>query len=65
MPGDCYEVLTVEEVMDYLLMGRNTLYWLLQTGKMKGFRIGKKWRIPKKSIEEYIDHELRSVSHEG
>lgn len=59
MLGDCYEVMTVEEVMDYLLMGRNTLYHLLQTGEIKGFRIGKKWRIPKKCVEEYIDKECK------
>ena len=52
---DAYnDVLTVSEVMDLLYIGKNTVYRLLQEGDLKGFRIGKSWRIPKVSLEEYI-----------
>jgi len=57
MLNDLYEVLSVEETMDYMLIGKNKLYSLLQSGKLKGFRVGRKWRIPRKSIQDYINRE--------
>lgn len=60
MLNDLYEVLSVEETMDYLLIGKNKLYSLLQSGKLKGFRVGRKWRIPRKSIQDYINRECYS-----
>ena len=50
-----YDVLTTYEVMDYLNIGKNSLYKLLNSGKLKGFRIGKTRKIPGKAIEKYID----------
>jgi excisionase family DNA binding protein len=48
------DILTVAEVMALLYVGKNTVYRLLQEGELRGFRIGKTWRIPKISLEEYI-----------
>ena len=55
MFNDDYEILTIDEVMDYLNTGRNSVYKLLISGKLKGFRIGRVWTIPKKSLDKYID----------
>lgn len=55
--SDNYEILTTDEVMDYLFIGRNTIYDLLRSGKIKGFKIGSCWKIPRKALEEYIDSE--------
>ena len=55
--SDNYEILTTDEVMDYLFIGRNTMYELLRSGKIKGFKIGSCWKIPRKALEEYIDSE--------
>lgn len=50
------DILTVEDVCDILMIGRNRVYELLSTGELKGFRIGKRsWRIPKERVEEYIN----------
>ncbi len=54
-----YDILTPEETMDYLNIGRNTLYSLLNSGKLKGFRIGHNWKIPRKSLDEYIDKSIK------
>ena len=35
-------------------MGYNAMYDLLNSGKLKGFRNGRVWRIPKLAIKEYI-----------
>ena len=55
--SDNYEIWTTGEVMDYLLVGRNTLYNLLRKGKIKGFKIGSCWKIPKKAVDNYIASE--------
>lgn len=55
--SDNYEILTTDEVMDYLLIGRNTLYELLRSKKIKGFKIGSCWKIPRKAVDDYIMEE--------
>ena len=48
------EILTTEEACEVLRVGYNALYGLLQSGKLKAYRNGRLWRIPKKSIIEYV-----------
>lgn len=57
--ADNNEIMQFEEVMDYLNIGKNTLYGLLKSGELNAFKIGKVWKIPKKSVEEYINKALR------
>lgn len=57
--ADNNEIMQFEEVMDYLNIGKNTLYGLLKSGELNAFKIGKVWKIPKKSVEEYINNALR------
>ena len=54
MKENDYEILTPEEVADYLYIGMNSVYKLLESGKLKAFRIGRNWKIPKASLDEYI-----------
>ncbi len=55
-----YEILTPEQVMKYLNIGRNAIYILLNSGELKGFRVGHKWKIPRKALDEYIDKNISS-----
>lgn len=48
------EIMKFEEVMEYLNIGKSTLYNLLQNGKIRSFKIGKTWKIPRSAVEEYI-----------
>lgn len=48
------DILTVEEACEALRIGYNTMYELLNSGKLKGYRNGRVWRIPKIAIQEYI-----------
>lgn len=48
------DVLTTEETCEALRIGYNALYELLGNGKLKGFRNGRVWRIPKVSVQAYI-----------
>lgn len=54
------DLLTVKDVCEILLCGRNRVYELLGNGSLKGFRMGKNsWRIPKKSLETFIIQKCR------
>ncbi|MFJ1105223.1 helix-turn-helix domain-containing protein (plasmid) [Bacillus sp. PGP15] len=35
-------------------LGRNKAYELLQSGKIKSFKVGKSYRIPKICIQNYV-----------
>lgn len=48
------DILTVEEACETLRMGYNAIYNLLNNGKLKGYRNGRVWRIPKLAVKEYI-----------
>ena len=53
------EILTREEVMEILKIGRSTFYKLLQTGQLKGFKEGNRYKVPVESIEEYVDQRMQ------
>ena len=48
------DVLPVEEACEALRIGYNAIYDLLGSGKLKGYRNGRVWRIPKESVKQYI-----------
>ena len=49
------EILTREEVMEFLKIGRSTFYRLLQTGELKGFKEGNRYKVPVESVEKYVE----------
>lgn len=48
------EILTVEQAAEALSMGKGSVYVLLRENKLKGFRNGRTWRVPKAAVVEYI-----------
>ena len=54
MLTDYDDLLTTEETCEVLKIGYNSLYRLLHTGKLKGYRCGRVWRIPKIAVEKFI-----------
>ena len=48
------DILTVSDVAQILYIGKNRVYELLDKGDLKGFRIGRVWKIPKEAVQEYI-----------
>ena len=48
------DVLTVDEACEALRIGYNAIYDLRGSGKLKGYRNGRVWRIPKESVKQYI-----------
>jgi len=52
------EILTRDEVMEVLKIGRSTFYKLLQSGELKGFKEGNRYKVPAQSIEEYVNKKM-------
>lgn len=52
--SDYPDVLTPTECMNILSIGRNAIYTLLQNDIIKSVKIGKQYRIPKSSLENYL-----------
>ena len=48
------DILTVEEACEALRVGYNAMYELLNSGKLKGYRNGRTWRIPKVAIKKLV-----------
>ena len=55
-------ILCVNDVCEILMVGSNRVYELLNSGLLRGFRIGRTWRIPKKNLEAFIIQRSR-VNH--
>lgn len=47
-------ILTPLDVMDILGVGKNTAYNLLTSGQLKGFRVGRSWRVTSDAMEEFL-----------
>ena len=54
MSNTSIELITVEEMCKILSIGRNMAYKLLEENKIKAFRIGKVWKIPRAAIDAFI-----------
>lgn len=49
-----YTILTPADIMDILNIGKNTAYELLNSGRIRGFRVGRSWRITADALEEFM-----------
>lgn len=48
------EIMLPDEVCEVLHIGKNTLYKLLNSRELIGYRTGRNWKIPKRSVINYI-----------
>ena len=51
-PSD--DIMTMDELAEYLKISKSTLYKLVQDGKLPGQKIGKRWRFHKEAIDEWL-----------
>jgi len=49
--------LRVEDLMPILGIGRNTAYELVRSGQIRSIRIGRKIRIPKAAVLEFLNRD--------
>ena len=48
------DLMTVDQLQEALQIGRNTAYELVQSGEIQSVRIGRRIRIPKRFVIDYI-----------
>lgn len=48
-------IMEIDGLCEVLDIGKNSAYQLLNDGEIDAFKVGTVWKIPKKSVEEYID----------
>ena len=46
--------LSVEDLMPILGIGRNTAYELVRSNQIRSVKIGRKIRVPKEAVREYL-----------
>ena len=51
---DYPDILTVEETCEALRVGQNAMYRLLSSNKLKAYKNGRTWRIPRAALTQYI-----------
>lgn len=59
------ELLTVSEVGKYLRIPLKSVYYLTQTGKIKGIKVGKHWRYHLKDIKCYYQNGTKRSAISG
>lgn len=60
MKMDENDLLSIEQLCDKLFISATTAYKLLQSGEIKGFKLGT-WKIPVKSVEDYIKKRCENI----
>lgn len=48
------DIMSVWDVSEVLCIGKNRVYELLEKEAIKGFRIGRVWKIPRDALQDYI-----------
>lgn len=55
MINEYSDILSVEDVMEILNIGKNSAYELFRSKSIKCFRLNGRWKIPKQSLIEFIE----------
>jgi len=48
------EILSIEDLSEYLKISQSTLYKLAQEGGLPGQKVGRRWRFHKAAIDEWL-----------
>ncbi len=48
------DVMTIDQLAEYLQIAKSTLYKLAQEGKVPGQKVGKHWRFHRETIDHWI-----------
>lgn len=55
----------IDDLCKALDVGKNTAYELLSNGEIHSFKIGSCWKIPVKSVEDYIARKCLERNTDG
>lgn len=48
------EILSIEDVMEILHIGKNSVYSLLKSNEIRNIRVGKRYIVPKQSVINFM-----------
>ena len=48
------EILTIDQVAQFMQLSRDTVYRLAAKGKLPGRKVGRVWRFHRRAIETYV-----------
>ncbi|HCE3704267.1 TPA: helix-turn-helix domain-containing protein [Vibrio parahaemolyticus] len=54
------QILTLQEVAEYLKLAEKTAYRLAAEGKLPGFKVGGAWRFKREDLEDWIEEQKKS-----
>jgi excisionase family DNA binding protein len=58
------EIMTIEEVAEYLRVPVSSLYKLAQQGKIPASKVGRHWRFRREFIDRWINNQARGINLE-
>ncbi|BFK24933.1 MAG: helix-turn-helix domain-containing protein [Blautia producta] len=64
MLEDYKDVLQIDDIMEILKIGRNKAYDLIHAGEIKSLRIGRKIRVPKACMIDFLTSPLYNNSND-
>lgn len=59
------EVLTIDELAEYLKVAKSTLYKLAQEGRLPAQKVGRHWRFHKGAIDQWLIEARESATPRG
>jgi excisionase family DNA binding protein len=59
------DIMTMDELAEYLKISKSTLYKLATDNKLPGQKIGKRWRFHKDAVDAWVKHGLGGVSRDS
>src|SRR4028119_522910 len=65
IPNKQKELLSAEEVADYLGVGAVTVYRWCKEGRLQGIKLGKYWRIRREALEDFLKQHERPAKPSG
>lgn len=57
----CDDILSVDDIAAILKVGNTQVYKLLRSGRLKAYKEGKDWKIPKESLVLYIKEQAHLI----
>jgi putative molybdopterin biosynthesis protein len=61
MPG---KLLDIKEVQEALRLSERTVFRLIKSGELKGFKAGRAWRFEESDIQDYIQRQRQKAAQQ-
>jgi PTS system nitrogen regulatory IIA component len=58
-------LLTIEEVADFLRLSKDTVYRMVQSGKIPASKVGTQWRFRRDEVESWLERNKNVARDKG